>query len=155
MRLLRGCRFRPAWCVFACVVVHLAGLSPALGEDAQKAAKELQGEWKAVRVEFDGEDWPKAQVEKTSVVVKGGKLTFVIGGDEVASEMTVRAGKKANEIDLRPEGKKGRVIQGIWKFEGKKLLLCIDPEEGKGRPAEFRAPAGTSIKVFVLERKTK
>jgi uncharacterized protein (TIGR03067 family) len=154
MRRLQGCGVVAVWGVIACVVVPLVGLTPAVGEDAPKPAKELQGEWKVVRVEFDGEDLPKAQVEKTSVVVKGDELAFVTGGDKVASRMTVKAGKKVNEIDLRPEGKKGRVIPGIWKFEGKKLLLCID-SEGKGRPTEFRGPAGASVKLFVLERKTK
>jgi uncharacterized protein (TIGR03067 family) len=150
MRRLQGVGVSAVLGVIACAILQLAG--SVRGDDAPKQAKDLQGEWKVVRVEFDGEDLPKKQVEKMSVVVKGDKLTFVIDGDKVASQMTVKAGKKVNEIDLRPEGKKDRVIPGIWKFDGKRLLLCIDPE-GKGRPTEFRAPSGTAVKVFVLERK--
>jgi uncharacterized protein (TIGR03067 family) len=156
MRRVRGCWVRSAWGVIACVVVQLAGPTPALGEDAPKPAKELQGEWKVVRVEFDGEDLPKAQVEKMSVVVKGDKLTFVTDTHKAVSRMTVRAGKKTGEIDLRHEDGKKRVVPGIWKIDGKRLWLCIDSDpDGRGRPTEFRAPAGTAVKVFVLERKTK
>jgi uncharacterized protein (TIGR03067 family) len=154
MRQLQGCSVVAVWGVIACVVVPLAGLTPARGEDTPKPAKELQGEWKVVRVEFDGEELPKAQVEKMSVVVKDDKLTFVTGPQKAVSQLTVRAGKKPQQLDLRPEDGKKRVVTGIWKIDGKRLWLCID-SEGKGRPTEFRAPAGTSVKVFVLERKAK
>jgi uncharacterized protein (TIGR03067 family) len=156
MKQFQGCRVASAWGVIACVVVQLAWATPALGEDTPKPVTELQGEWKVVRVEFEGEDLPKAQVEMMSVVVKGDKLTFVTGTHKAVSQITVRAGKETREIDLRPEDKEKRVIPGIWKVEGKRLWLCLDSvPEGRGRPTEFRAPDGTAVKVFVLERKSK
>jgi uncharacterized protein (TIGR03067 family) len=156
MRRLQVYPLAPTWWIISCVVGLLVGLTPALGEDAGKPAKELQGEWKAVRVQFDGEDLPMAQVEKMTVAVKGDELTFVAGTHKAVSTITVRTGKKPQEIHLRPEDGQKRVVPGIWKIDGKRLWLCIDSApEGRGRPTEFRAPAGTAIKVFVLERKTK
>src|SRR5262249_55276744 len=132
----------------------------ARAEDAHAAVKQLEGNWKVIKVEFEGEALPKAKVKEWSVEIKGDRLTFVIDKERVPSRLVVRGRAKIRQIDLHPErGKRivtGDVVRGIYKIQGKQLWLCINSDQERNdRPKEFRSIAGTAIKVFVLERKGK
>jgi uncharacterized protein (TIGR03067 family) len=129
-------------------------LQKAKADRLSEEAKGLQGEWRVVRCESEGEALSKEKIEAMSVEIKGDRLTFITGTEKRPSGFTLRGDGKVKEIDLQPEGKRP-VIRGIYKVEEKQLWLCFDSDpKQKDRPKEFSTAPKTSLKVFVLERKS-
>jgi uncharacterized protein (TIGR03067 family) len=49
---------------------------------------------------------------------------------------------------------KGKTVQGIYKFERDRLIICMrGPETAeKGRPKEFKTEADSGLGIMTLER---
>ncbi len=144
-------------------VALVVGRGPARAESTREDAvkkdlAKLQGTWRVVEVEENGEKVPadKLRETKVTVVVKGDKHTLKYG-DRVEGPVTVTIDptKKPGHYDMTiTEGpKKGQVLQGIYQLDGDTWRYCQD-KSGKGRPTEFSGKAGSGW-VLVIMKKEK
>ena len=64
--------------------------------------------------------------------------------------------KAGSDVEHEPEVTegtgKGDVVKGIYKFDGKKLTICV-AEPGKKRPEKFEGAKGTGHTLMVLQKK--
>jgi uncharacterized protein (TIGR03067 family) len=140
----------------ACFALALALALPAAGPaDPPKLPKELLGAWVLVRTENNG------QVEEPAAGDPPGRLTFsapdkgLFQAGEVKIELTVKVDPAAKpaliDVTLGEPGNK-QTLEGIWKVEGDKLLVCLSPPQKKERPTEFHAGEGSGLLLFTFKR---
>ena len=142
-------------------------LSPLLADDAkpQKDAKNdsklLEGSWKAVALEADGKEAPPEALKGMRWSFKGSELQIADPGEKSGGKSSVKldSTKTPKHIDLVvSEGpQKGKTMQGIFKFEKDRLVICLRGLEAaeKGRPKEFMTEADSGLGMITLERVKK
>ena len=101
-----------------------------------KPAKKLDGKWDVTYMEIGGKEQKG-----------GGSMVWEFDGEKASSTSgsdTVRFGIKRDDtadpkrVNLhRPEGDKGLVMRGIYKFDGDMLILCVatSPDD---QPKQFQ-----------------
>jgi uncharacterized protein (TIGR03067 family) len=130
-----------------CAVVLLL-ISPILAS-AGEAPSELQGTWKLVSVETQGESKELGE-RQPRLVIKGDTATHA--GAKTAT-MTVDTTATPKIIDLRlvnPD----RTYEGIYSVEGDTLKICVNKqtEGAKERPESFSTKNHDSWTLLVFER---
>jgi uncharacterized protein (TIGR03067 family) len=123
-------------------------------EDAVKKDRErIQGTWKVVALEADGEPAPAEIVAALKLVFKGDTLTFV-PGEPGLTNYTYKLDpttKPAGFDMTHADGKqKGETDKGIYSLEGDSLKICFG-KPGQ-RPKELTAKAKSGQAVYVLKR---
>jgi uncharacterized protein (TIGR03067 family) len=126
-----------------------AGLALAGQPDKGKAPAELQGTWKLVGVEADGEmlEFPP---NLPRWVIKGTKVRY--GGGPLA-DLTVDPKANPKVIDLEWAAPK-RTYEGIYQVEGDTLKLCVNAQSDgvKERPGDFTTEGKAGRRLLVFER---
>jgi uncharacterized protein (TIGR03067 family) len=133
---------------------------------AEKDAKKLEGTWKEVSREYQGEAQPKRFIDKSKLIFKAdGKLTM-IDGFKVERTFKLDPSQSPPSIDIietftKPAkpGEKPETVEfktaGIYKLDGDKLTICYarpdGPKAGQ-RPKEFRAGPKSRLFLSVYER---
>ncbi len=124
--------------------------------DDSKRKDELQGRWKLVEVQKQGEAH-KVKPDTTEffqMEFKGNKVTATFKEPTPNQEGTYElpAGQKPRAIDFTPTtgDEKGKTVKGIYEIKGNKLTLCV-AVPGTKRPKKF-ASKGDEVVVYVLER---
>jgi uncharacterized protein (TIGR03067 family) len=115
----------------------------------------LDGQWRCVGMERDGEASPRWLVE-------AGAITLAVEGDAFSIPNLLMPGatfslpaSPANAIDIRvklPDGKPA-VIQCLYALDGNRLKLCLPmsrPDEA--RPTELTTRGGDGCTLFEFER---
>jgi uncharacterized protein (TIGR03067 family) len=149
----------------ALLIVAACGLiaaNAAQDDVAERDTKELQGTWKTVASEVEGQK-VEAFGTTTRVVIKGDQYIVEYppseSGEEKVSVMTftVDANKKPKAIDFAsttdPGG--GKLSKGIYELEGDTLKICFNPEKGGDRPTEFATKAGSRVRCITLKREKR
>jgi uncharacterized protein (TIGR03067 family) len=112
--------------------------------DGNKDQEKLQGVWRYVSFESNGEKMPEEQLKRMSVIYDGDKWT-VKEGDKVVVSGTQKLdpSKKPAQIDsVITEGEgKGTTMLGIYELKGDRMRVCFDPA-GKERPKDFKPKGG-------------
>ena len=134
------------------LTVVLTAAQAARGDDA----KDLQGTWKFVNLEANGEDKPAEEFKGWKFVVEGDQA-WVVKPEETGKKCKFKldAAKAPKTIDLIVlEGDdNGKVAPGIYGLKNGQLRLCInifgDPSY---RPMEFKTKDGDGAGFAVLER---
>jgi uncharacterized protein (TIGR03067 family) len=129
------------------------------GDDAKnggkKLVKELQGEWKIVSGQKNGEDVPDQLKDSVTVVFEGDKMFVRDASGANKDEMTFTIDPKAKPVSIDLEQKReSKKFEGILELKGDVLKLCIHQGAVASRPSEFAAPAG-SEKVFAELKRVK
>lgn len=110
-------------------------LPSALGDETTTATAAFQGEWRLTRLEADGEQKDVPEGDMSKVVFKGDRL--LLGGEEM---FTVKLDPTCDPktIDLISKKDKDEVLEGIYRFSGTKLILCLrSSAQIKMRPVKF------------------
>jgi uncharacterized protein (TIGR03067 family) len=121
----------------------------------------FQGEWGVVSATFGGQAKLDGEVQNTTFVFKGDKVTVVEKNakreHQETATFTLDPAKKPRQITIVPDPPKGaagdrkeRVVQGIYAFEEKLLKICFIKDGGM-RPTDFAAPDAA---LLVLQRKS-
>jgi uncharacterized protein (TIGR03067 family) len=145
--LWRIAMFFPITCSFLVTLSLLAAEKPA-DPPVKKELAELQGTWKLVSVEINGEDGDsKAQPRW---IIKGDKVSY--GGQELAVLKT-DASATPKIIDLAFRDPK-KVYEGIYAVDKDTLKICLNAKSDtlKERPAEFSTMDKEHLRLLVFKR---
>ncbi len=125
--------------------------------DLEKEVRKFQGTWTFESSESGGTQLPADELKTLIVTFEGDKHT-VKKGEEVIQVGTqkIDPSKSPKTIDVTMvEGpNKGKVMLGIYEFDGDRLKVCFDPQ-GKKRPTEFKSAPGSEYFVNVHKRVKK
>jgi uncharacterized protein (TIGR03067 family) len=122
-----------------CVGFLLAADAPQVGE-GRKDMEKLQGTWKVVAMERDGQKAPDDVIrEQKPWVIKGDKIITDDTAKEGTSTYKLDPAKKPKAIDVASADPEVKWIPGIYALEGDTLKLCLSYPANKERPTEFAA----------------
>jgi uncharacterized protein (TIGR03067 family) len=142
--------------LFGCVLV-LVPVANARADDAKKDLKALQGTWKVVAAEQDGD--PLDRIIGGTLVIKDNNFTIrTADGTEMKGDLTLNASKKPKHIDLaHQEGLlKDKTWQGIYELKDNTLKLCYaEADSEKERPSEFKTLKKSRLLLIEMKREKK
>jgi uncharacterized protein (TIGR03067 family) len=139
------------WILLVVTAMLLLGADARTEDTVKKDQENLQGTWRVVVAEKDGEKRDREDLEKVQVVIAGDKLTIKdprLGDEGMVYQLDPR--KKPKEIDLG-DAKTKEVIRGIYALDGDELKVCF-AEPGKARPTDFTAKAKSGRILFVAKK---
>src|SRR5262249_14887742 len=133
----------------------LAGATAAaVAQDGPKDLDRLQGEWKRVRVEVDGQAADVDSDPNPRLRVRGDRIILVrdgqpLKGRDVRIQLDPTTDPKLIDLTL-PDG---RVMEGVYKFEGKRWTVCFRTQAAvRDRPVRFETQPGSNLVLLVLEK---
>jgi uncharacterized protein (TIGR03067 family) len=131
----------------ACVLVVADDKKDDKKDDAQK---KVQGKWEMVRGEQEGNAFPEDFVKAFKLTFDGDKYEAKLpdGGSE-AGKFKLKADDKPGTATFTTDA--GEVRNGIFKFDGEELHLCVS-HQGGDKPKEF---AGKDGALFIVLKKAK
>ncbi len=128
--------------------------SKAAGDAQAKAIKELQGDWRVIRTERDGQVMSDVPSD-ASVNIEGDEMKRP-GPDDRAGTFKLDPGKSPAEIDVTYTGgpDKGKTVAGIYSLKERRLTICIfEPSAAAAqRPKEFKTQPNDHLVLVVFER---
>jgi uncharacterized protein (TIGR03067 family) len=139
----------------------MAGLLIALSASSMTAADEktdadnkaIAGKWSPVSLEMGGEKRDAAsEPGALPATFKDGKVLL---NDKEIFGYKLDASTDPKIIDLTrlEDPDKDQVLEGIYKFDGEMLVICLWTGQGtKARPAEFATKAGDNFVLVTLKR---
>jgi uncharacterized protein (TIGR03067 family) len=128
------------------------GVGPA-NEAARKELKALEGDWLLQRIEVSGMKHELGDDERAILTFKGMKWTFAPTrerGEVVALDPTTNP--KLIDLQATPKGREAFVREGIYKFHGDTLTLCIYKGKDKKRPTSFDPPKEADTTLLTFKR---
>ena len=132
--------------------------APKFTEAAQKELKKLEGKWKVVEVSVNGTTSKAEEGDEDFVFTfKGSRMKAMIGKKLFQEVEVVAIDPKSDPkcIDTgSADPKKTDVLEeGIYKFEGDTLYLCIYKGKDKSRPTNFDPPKeGDKFELWIMKR---
>jgi uncharacterized protein (TIGR03067 family) len=133
--------------------IVLVGL--LLADDGAKDKEAMQGDWNCDKMVRDGMAFPDDAAQALFRNVKGDAYTIHRFRTKAGSgTFKLDASKTPKQIDMTPDGGKAGTIEGIYKFDGDKLVMCYAGPKGK-RPTAFESKegSGATLAVWVKEKK--
>ena len=120
------------------------GAAAAQDEPAKKELDRVQGTWKLLNVEADGEKQPEEFRKNGELVIKGTKYTLRIPNTTEEGTLRLDPAAKPTTVDFTIESgdDKGKTQLGIYKLDGNRLTFCVGKPGEKDRPKEFTTKAG-------------
>ena len=140
-----------AFGAIAIALIVTAGESELVRKD--RAA--LQGTWKVIASEQDGEKVPADDIKDLFLIFKGDVILIrEAGKSEEKFSFSLDPAKKPKEIDLTIKfgPAKGRVDRAIYSIEGDTLRICIQSAKDTPRPREFSTRANSKLWLVVMQR---
>jgi uncharacterized protein (TIGR03067 family) len=123
------------------------------GDAVKKELEKLQGTWKLVSGETNGEQFTADEVGYT-ITFTGDKFVVKRGNDVVrAGTQKLDPTKEPRSVDAQvTEGEgRGTTMLGIYELDGDTLKACFDPN-GKKRPTEFKTSPDSGLFLNFFDR---
>ena len=134
----------------------LATLPAAAGERSLDDTKALEGIWRVIELEANGERKPADEIQGTQLVIKDNELWAVKPtGPEPKLKFTldVQQIPKAIDLTVQEGNDKGKVVLGVYSLQDGQLRLCINLfGEASHRPTQFKTQEGDGVAFATLER---
>jgi uncharacterized protein (TIGR03067 family) len=142
-------------------VVAAAVAADDKGADG-KGTAELQGTWRAVASEMDGEKQPEDDVKQHTLVFSGDTLVVNKDGQMVMKgKVTIDASQKPAHLDFKLEENPanpddvGKSLTGIYEVKGDEMKWCFVLPDRTERPKEFKSEVGSGQINATLKREKK
>jgi uncharacterized protein (TIGR03067 family) len=133
----------------------IVSAADSLDEAIKKDRLVIEGTWRIVALEVNGNKTADADARKLTVVNgSDGAWSLHSEGKEVSRGTTnIDPTKKTKTIDIRPTegGGKDDLYLGIYELGENTRKLCFAPP-GKSRPADFTSNSGSEHILVVFER---
>jgi uncharacterized protein (TIGR03067 family) len=141
--------------VFGLLLATIVTADDTKDEAIKKDRKQIEGKWRIVALEVNGNKANDDDAKKLSVVNgSDGTWTLLSEGKEISKgTSTFDPTKKPKSIDFTPtEGEgKGNQYLGIYELGETTRKMCFAPP-GKERPTEFTSAPGSEIVLVTFER---
>ena len=135
----------------------IASAYEAKDQSIKKDRHLIEGTWRIVALEIDGNKSSEEDAKKLTVVNgSDGTWSLRSEGNEISKgTSTIDPTKKPKSIDLTPTegGGKDKLHLGIYELGEKTRKLCFAPP-GKDRPAEFSSTPGSEHILVTFERES-
>lgn len=135
----------------------IAAADDTKDEAIKKDRKLIEGTWRVVALEVDGNTAMEEDAKKLSVVNgSDGTWTLLSEGKEIGKgTSTFDPTKKPRTLDFTPtEGEgKGNLYLGIYELGVKSRRMCFSPP-GKERPTEFTSTPSSEHVLVTFERES-
>lgn len=141
--------------IFLASMARTAFADDARDEAIKKDRKQIEGTWRVITLEINGNKASEADARKITVV-NGSDGTWSIRseGKEISKgTSTIDPTKKLKTLNFIPtEGEgKGNQYLGIYELGEKTRKMCFAPP-GKERPTEFASTPGSEHILVTFER---
>jgi uncharacterized protein (TIGR03067 family) len=125
----------------------------AADEKTDADNKAIVGTWTPFSLEIAGEKRDTAsQPGALPATFKDGKV-WVVGDDMFSYKLDASTDPKIIDLTKLKDPDKDQVLEGIYKFDGEMLVICLWTGQGtKARPAEFATKAGDNFVLVTLKR---
>ena len=126
----------------------------APNDAAVQEFKRMDGTWKCLALDYDGNKLSAAQLEAVRLVQTGDKYASKVGDTIIdGGTLMIDPTKKPKTIDAMATtgSAKGRTLLGIYEFDGDDYKICFG-DTGNPRPTEFAAGAGSGNILIVYKR---
>jgi uncharacterized protein (TIGR03067 family) len=125
----------------------------AQGDEAalKKERAALEGKWKIVSVETAKGKQDNLVGAIMEFDKDGKNLVFMHNGESKKGTFKLNPAGKPKEIDITPTGE-DKTAEAIYQLTKDKLKICLSPNNGDGRPAEFATKEGKAFILIELER---
>lgn len=140
---------------FAALTTALAAADDSNDDLVKKDRQRIEGTWKIVELEIDGNKVKEEDIQKIRVV-NGPDGTWSVRSEDkevIKGTSTIYPTQKPRMIDFTPtEGdQKGQVHLGIYELAENTRKLCFAPP-GKARPTDFSSAPGSENILVSFER---
>ncbi len=136
-------------------IAAIASAGEAKDEAIKKDRKQIEGTWRIVTLEVNGNKAMEEDAKKLTVVNGADGTWSLLSEDKEISKgtSTIDPMKKPKPIDFTAtEGEgKGNQYLGIYELSGKSRKMCFAPP-GKERPTEFSSMPGSEHILVTFER---
>ena len=153
---------RLAVALFVLVATGLMAGEPPGPDTPKKDMDAIQGTWKVVALEADGQQAPPEIVAALKLVFKGETLTFSPGEPGFTNyNFKLDPTTKPASFDMtHADGPhKGETEEGIYLLEGNHLKICLGTAGNRPKTFATTAPSGKGVYsagkgLYTLERVT-
>ena len=143
--------------LLGCALVLVTFTAKADDDETRKELKALQGTWKVVAAEQDGEALDR--IVGGVLTVKDNNFSIkTASGTELKGDLTLDPAKKPRHINFaHQEGPvKDNTWQGIYELKGDTLKICYaEAGKEKERPSEFKTLRKSGLLLVELKREKK
>jgi uncharacterized protein (TIGR03067 family) len=117
----------------------------------------LDGSWRGVSGEDNGQAIPPAQLQNAKLVFKGEHGTLLEGGKEMNLTVRTDPNRHPAHLDLTMLDGPGKseTMRMIYSIEGDNLKLALYTQDHGKRPTEFKSGPGSNVRILVLRREGK
>lgn len=122
-----------------------------IGDD-KKDETLLQGTWKLVEGERNGEKPPKEFLEAFKITFKGDTVLPEGAGGERESTYKLDTTSKPRRIDIKSAENADRTMKGIYELSGDTLKICFSSPGSETYPTEFSGKAGSNAMNMVFKK---
>ena len=115
----------------------------------------IQGHWKLICGETNGQDEPEEDIERSTLVIVGNQHTVTVGEAVMKGTHTIDPTQHPMTIDSTDTAGpfENISLKGIFKMEDDVLSICFGAPDGE-RPTEFTTKDGKATILHVWKRQS-
>lgn len=135
------------------IATRLIAAEPPTPDAAKKDVDAIQGTWKLVALEANGEQGPPEIVAALKLTFKGDTLTFAPGEPGFSNysyKLDPTTTPASFDMTHADGPNKGKTDKGIYSLAGNHLRICFGKADN--RPTEFTTTAASGRWMYTLER---
>jgi uncharacterized protein (TIGR03067 family) len=133
------------------VLLLLSTSAMAADDDAKKALKSLEGEWKVVKLVAGGQAVDEEKVKTMTFTIKGDQL---VPSDNPKDSATISVDPTQKPAAIDVKDTHNDTALGIYSLDGDTLKICLGTTKDE-RPKEFKSDKDTKAILIELKKAKK